>query len=80
MRCVKWHCACSSRALRSAWKEGKTDKIVFQGRTDVGLAKEPSALGRGRRRRGALNLRRRGRARLAHAVCSVHLGGGVLAM
>jgi hypothetical protein len=51
---------------------------MLTGRTDVGLAKEASALGRGRRRRGALNLRRRWRARLAHAVRSVHRGVGVL--
>ena len=41
--------------------------------TNVGLAEEAPSLRRGRRRWGVLDLRRRRRARLAHAVSSVHL-------
>jgi hypothetical protein len=45
--------------------------------TNVGLAKEPAALGGGRRRRWVLDLRGGGSARLAHGVCAVHDGGVV---
>lgn len=41
-------------------------------RTDIGLAEEAPGLGRGRRGRGVLDLRRRRRARRAHAVSTVH--------
>ena len=42
--------------------------------TDVGLAKEPVALGGGRGRRRMLDLRRRGGTRLAHGVRAMHGG------
>jgi hypothetical protein len=50
--------------------------MMRHGHTNVGLAKEPAALGGGRRRRRVLDLRGGGSARLAHGVCAVH-GGGV---
>ena len=81
MRCAKMALREAPRTIRvGTGDKTKAGRIVSRGRTDVGLAKEASALGRGRRGRGALNLRRRGRARLAHAVGSVHVGGGVLAI
>lgn len=43
--------------------------------TNVGLAKEPAALGGGGVGWGVLDLRGSGRARLAHAVGAVHDGG-----
>ena len=43
--------------------------------TNVGLAKEPAALGGGRGRRWVLDLRSGGGARLAHGVGAVHDGG-----
>lgn len=49
--------------------------VVVAALTNVGLAEEAPALGRRRGRRGILDLRRRRRAGLAHAVGSVHLGG-----
>lgn len=81
MRCAKMAPRKTPRMIR-VWTGNKNeeDRFNFRGRTDVGLAKEASALGRGRRGRGALNLRRRRRARLAHAVSSVHTGGGFLAI
>jgi hypothetical protein len=47
------------------------------GHTNVGLAKEPAALGGGRRRRWVLDLGGGGSARLAHRVGAVHDGGVV---
>ena len=80
MRCAKLALREAPRTIRVGTGNKTKGRIVSRGRTDVGLAKEASALSRGRRGRGTLNLRRRGRARLAHAVGSVHIGGGVLAI
>ena len=81
MRCAKMALREAPRTIRvGIGNKTKARRIVSRGRTDISLAKEASALGRGRRGRGALNLRRRRRARLAHAVGSVHVGGGVLAI
>ena len=42
--------------------------------TDVALAKQATALGRRRRRRWVLDLRRRRGARLAHRISAMHFG------
>lgn len=52
-------------------EDGPCAELVAE-RTDVGLSEETSALRRGRRRGRVLDLRRRRRARGAHAVGSVH--------
>jgi hypothetical protein len=51
------------------------DSIEEEELTNVALAEESTRLGRGRRRRRALDLRCGGCARLAHRVCAVHVDG-----
>jgi hypothetical protein len=81
VRCAKTTLRSRHRSLFARNRvKTNTNERIYEIRTNIGLAKEASALGRGRRRWGALNLRRRGRARLAHTVRSVHLGFGVVVM
>lgn len=61
--------------LASSYKGGEAARRRGKGHTNIGLAEETTSLGGRRRRWGALNLRRRRRARLAHAVGTMHLGG-----
>jgi hypothetical protein len=70
--------------LRNVWPLGVLSAPVChllrsQSLTDVGLSKQPRSLGRGRRRRWVLDLRRCWSARLAHRVCAMH-GCGVVRM